>query len=388
MKIAFPLIDKHAWRGGYNYLLNLFSAIEMTDGLDVQPVLFAGEDVNNIDLLPFQSLPKSRVAISRVFNRKNRKRRLIESLATGRDSQAERLFVRYGVKIVFENAWYFGNRFKLPVIAWLPDFQHRHLPKMFSRYGYWRREIGFRQQMSAGRCILLSSEDARRDLDRFYPSCRATPYVIRFAVEVSEKLLNSNPDEVRQRYRLPEHFFFLPNQFYAHKNHGVVLSALKLLKKSGLEFVVAASGNPQDPRGKQIIDQLKKQICTDHLETNFIFLGSIPYEDVVGLMRCTAALVNPSLFEGWSTTVEEAKAMGVPLILSDLRVHREQAEGRASFFKRRSATSMSMVLADCPRRKKNQKVAERLVRMAARQRRQNYAQEFVAMARQCFRTGL
>lgn len=33
--------------------------------------------------------------------------------------------------------------------------------------------------------------------------------------------------------------------------------------------------------------------------------------------------VNPSFYEGWSTTVEEAKSIGVPLLLSDIPVHRE-----------------------------------------------------------------
>jgi glycosyltransferase involved in cell wall biosynthesis len=46
-------------------------------------------------------------------------------------------------------------------------------------------------------------------------------------------------------------------------------------------------------------------------------------------MRASTALINPSLFEGWSTTVEEAKSTGTPMILSDLGVHREQAEGMA-----------------------------------------------------------
>jgi glycosyltransferase involved in cell wall biosynthesis len=44
------------------------------------------------------------------------------------------------------------------------------------------------------------------------------------------------------------------------------------------------------------------------------------------------ALINPSRFEGWSTTVEEAKSFGVPMILSDVDVHREQTSGGARYF--------------------------------------------------------
>jgi glycosyltransferase involved in cell wall biosynthesis len=50
------------------------------------------------------------------------------------------------------------------------------------------------------------------------------------------------------------------------------------------------------------------------------------------LLRASLALINPSRFEGWSTTVEEAKSFGVPLILSDIDVHREQTGGTARYF--------------------------------------------------------
>ena len=44
------------------------------------------------------------------------------------------------------------------------------------------------------------------------------------------------------------------------------------------------------------------------------------------------AVINPSFFEGWSTTVEEVKSVGKKIVLSDLEVHREQAPDSAYFF--------------------------------------------------------
>lgn len=58
----------------------------------------------------------------------------------------------------------------------------------------------------------------------------------------------------------------------------------------------------------------------------------------------SVAVINPSLFEGWSTTVEEAKSLGVPLILSDLSIHREQTGGAASFFNPEDPTDIARVL--------------------------------------------
>ena len=61
-------------------------------------------------------------------------------------------------------------------------------------------------------------------------------------------------------------------------------------------------------------------------------LGLVPRSDVIALMRYSRALINPSFFEGWSTTVEEAKSTGKRIILSDIDVHKEQNPPDGVFF--------------------------------------------------------
>ena len=74
---------------------------------------------------------------------------------------------------------------------------------------------------------------------------------------------------------------------------------------------------------------------------NFRHLGMIPLDHVYALLRASMALINPSECEGWSTTVEEAKSFGVPMMLSDLDVHREQTEGGARYFGIRDPKSLA-----------------------------------------------
>ncbi len=64
----------------------------------------------------------------------------------------------------------------------------------------------------------------------------------------------------------------------------------------------------------------------------FRVLGKIPFDHLVGLMQHATAFINPSFFEGWSTSVEEAKSMGKQIVLSDIPVHREQAPPGGFFF--------------------------------------------------------
>ncbi len=70
----------------------------------------------------------------------------------------------------------------------------------------------------------------------------------------------------------------------------------------------------------------------------------VSYSDVIALMRGAKAVLNPSLFEGWSTTVEEARALGVPLILSDIAVHREQMGNKAHYFHPDSPKELATVI--------------------------------------------
>ena len=49
-------------------------------------------------------------------------------------------------------------------------------------------------------------------------------------------------------------------------------------------------------------------------------------------MQASVAVLNPSRFEGWSVSVEEAKSLGKLVLLSDIDVHREQAPPDGVYF--------------------------------------------------------
>jgi glycosyltransferase involved in cell wall biosynthesis len=58
----------------------------------------------------------------------------------------------------------------------------------------------------------------------------------------------------------------------------------------------------------------------------------VPYADLIALLRHAALVVQPSSFEGWSTTVQDAKALGRPVACSSIALHREQAPNAVGFF--------------------------------------------------------
>ncbi|WLA54311.1 glycosyltransferase family 4 protein [Bradyrhizobium diazoefficiens] len=330
LRIAFTNIPRRLWAGGYNYQCNLFAALHRYSPGTVAPVLFAGTKDDPEELAALASIPAVDLVRSPAFDRSATG--LLGALALGRDGPALAEFRAQGVDIVFESARFFGWRLPFPAIAWFPDFQHRLLPHLFSRSAYWRRDLGFRAQIASGRHIMLSSASALGDLKRFYPGISNGVSVVRFATEPPVSLLATKPFDVIAQYDLPSRYFYLPNQFWRHKNHQIVVDALGLLKGRGIDVVVAASGSTRDFREPDLFERTMSEVRSRGLETNFRHLGMIPLDHVYALLRASMALINPSECEGWSTTVEEAKSFGVPMILSDIDVHREQTEGSARYF--------------------------------------------------------
>ena len=306
--------------------------------------MFVGNDVAEAELVAFKDIPALTIVRSPVFSSRRARQRLADASLFGIDHNAARTFQEHAVNVVFESATFYGWRFPFPTVAWLPDFQHRYFPEFFGMASYVRRELGYRAQIHFRRSIMLSSEDARADCEKFYPSSIGRTVVVRFGVHIDPADLNVDPTQVAREYELPERFFYLPNQFWKHKNHRLVVDALSMLKRKGHDIVVAVSGNPNDPRHPEFFQTLKQLVVDRDVVGNFRVLGMIPRHHVLALMRACTALINPSLCEGWSTTVEEAKALGAPILLSDLRVHREQASELAQFFEPTSAEQLAGLL--------------------------------------------
>jgi glycosyltransferase involved in cell wall biosynthesis len=330
IRVAFTNISRRLWAGGYNYQCNLFNALDRYCAGEIKPVVFAGMSEESAELSTLARIRDVEVVQSPAFDR--RRSGLVAALAFGLDRAAATEFQANRIDLVFEAARFFGWRLPFPAVAWFPDFQHRRLPQLFSPAARWRRDLGFRAQIASGRSIMLSSQSALRDCREFYPRLANDVSVVRFATEPAPGLLTANPPDVLAHYGLPPAYFYLPNQFWRHKNHQVVVDALTILKRRGFDVVVAASGSAEDPREPDYFKGLMRQVGGRGLEMNFRYLGMIPLDDVYALLRTSIALINPSRFEGWSTTVEEAKSFGVPMILSNIDVHREQSGGTARYF--------------------------------------------------------
>jgi glycosyltransferase involved in cell wall biosynthesis len=221
----------------------------------------------------------------------------------------------------------------LAFVGWIPDFQHLRLPELFDP-----GEIDFRGKFFSAiaqksSLVLLSSDSARMDFEEFFPDQAAKARVAHFPT-LLWTLDRRDDSATLQKFHLPQKFALVANQFWQHKNHRILPTALGLLKRRGIEIKLVVTGLPadyRDPENKSL-SQFFQESAKEGVAGSIHFLGQVPYEDLVTIMRAAALIIQPSFFEGWSTSIEDSKALGRPLVCSDIPVHREQIPDALGFF--------------------------------------------------------
>jgi glycosyltransferase involved in cell wall biosynthesis len=352
IKVAFWYDRPAEYSGGLNYLRNLLYALSCVEDCQIQPYIFFGKSVSADLVRPFENL--ATVVRTSILDRK--------SIAWFAHQILHRIFgsllmvqlaIRpFGISIVSHPAVIFGRRRSFRIISWIPDFQYLHLPELFPADFVDKnsdRVLSIATQTDA---LVLSSFAALADFQRIAADkVTASVIVLQFVSQPSvggNESTSPRAELILQKYGIRGPYFFMPNQFWKHKNHAVVFAAVDALKARGLPVVVVCTGNLRDyrVRDSQYADELIRFIEERKLDENIKILGQIDHSDVLCLMQCCITVINPSRFEGWSSTVEEARSMGQRLILSSIPVHLEQNPDGASYFNPDDHLALADLMAD------------------------------------------
>jgi glycosyltransferase involved in cell wall biosynthesis len=331
IRVAFWFDRPIAYTGGLNYIKNLLYALSLVNHGRIDPYIFLSAGIE--DGLAQEFAPLATVVRTPVLQRKNPWWYLDRVLfkVLGSQMLVKRELRRQAVQVVSHAAQASGIGAPFRVISWIPDFQFLHLPNLFPELKVGAEIRRIRKSIEKSDATILSSHAAYNDFCSIAPAeCVARAHVLQFVSQPDSGLSvaddAASKEAIERKYGFTGRYFFLPNQFWVHKNHWLVFKAVAELKARGIDVLVICTGNLNDYRlkGSDHVDSLRRFIVDKSLERNLLILGLIPYQDVLYLMRNCVAVINPSRFEGWSSTVEEAKSIGKSVLLSDIPVHREQ----------------------------------------------------------------
>lgn len=344
IKVGYLLNVSNSWLGGLNYMFGLLQALKTSNSGVIQPYIFVSRDTPNHIKIKFGEFGE---LVETDFMTRGKlayyvwkiTRRLFST-----DLFIEIILRKYSIDLI-SHSDVFGLR-KIKSLNWIPDLQHKFLTKMFDLVEIKKRDKIIDILLSKSDTVLLSSYQAESDLKQNFHTYNCNLEVLQFIprqITYNESTSNEAKLMIFEKYKISETYFFFPSQFWLHKNHMCLLNAVKHLKDtSGVMPLVIFTGHMNDYRNPGHLQKI-----TDFIESNKLnvkMLGVIDYEELNVLMFNSIAVVSPSLFEGWSSIVEECKSIGKYIVLSDIEVHREQNPLKAQYFPSNDFLGLSKII--------------------------------------------
>jgi glycosyltransferase involved in cell wall biosynthesis len=351
ISVAF-VFDCPKYKGGFYYVMTLLQALLTSSNKSL--IVLVGHDFALEDV-PI-SVRSSRVKIIRS---KSLTQHSVRNLIY-------RMFRACGFPLIF---LYWALKHRIDVFShseapsslgffyksynWIPDVQFVDLPhnfSLFSRIRYWQRFFSF---IAASDKLIFSSQDTLTRCIKLYPFFKKQitrkSFILRFCTSNLSSLYY-DPSEIdsiiSQGFSPDRPYLFLPNQFWQHKNHIVFLRAFRKVRHSYPTMQLLLTGSNQDFRNPKYALDLSLSLASREFGHNIFYGGLVSRGLFSYLLKTCTALVNPSLYEGWSTTVEEALSVNKYLLISNLPVNIEQTKGysRVSYFDPESISSISSSL--------------------------------------------
>jgi glycosyltransferase involved in cell wall biosynthesis len=204
----------------------------------------------------------------------------------------------------------FNNR--KPTVLSMHDIQHVHYPEFFSWARRLSRRITYNLSASHATGLQASSEFIKQDLLAHFRNLAPQQIaVIPEGVNTATFSSLAKADSELSRYNLPDRFLFYPAQLWPHKNHITVLRALKEIETlHTVRIPLVLTGFAYS--GAPAILKFIRQHSMDYV----VYLGKVPFENLVGLYQRATYLITAVLYESSSLPVLEAAAAGTPIIAS------------------------------------------------------------------------
>jgi glycosyltransferase involved in cell wall biosynthesis len=229
----------------------------------------------------------------------------------------------------------------IPSFVTIPDVQHEVYPHFFDPGTLAvLRDLYPTSAKLASRVFTLS-DYSRQGLIRAYGVESQKIVVVGLDAddEFRRPSRDDERDEVRRRYRIPPRYVLYPAITWPHKNHRMLLHAVKAFnaRRAPLGIVFTGSAGPAH-------DAVLREIDTLDLTGVTRLLGHISQRELACLYRDAFAMVCPSLFEGFGLPILESFNAGCPVVCSATTSCPEVAGAAAAYVDPEDPATIAAVL--------------------------------------------
>ncbi|HDL00629.1 MAG TPA: glycosyltransferase [candidate division Zixibacteria bacterium] len=338
------------WMGGIIYILNVIRILDFLDD-DEKPeiTLFYRSDlkkfVDQVEYPYFKAVEWKFPSICKGY---------VMSWLTGKNIFIDGILRQYDLDGLYPLHDYpVKTKTSVKLVCWYADLQHKYYPGFFTKRKVLERNARLKFILRNTDDLVVSSHAVANDFNKFFHLRKDLRMHIFHFASVIEDISGLDISEVRKKYNLPEKYFMVSNQFHKHKNHKVLLKALVRLKERGSNVHLVMTGRFPVASHSPYMRELHSLISEHNLQSQISLLGIVPRNEQLLLMKHSQAVLQPSLFEGWSTVIEDAISLQVPVIASSLPVNIEQLGPAGIYFDPHDDEKLAEILYNFPERNLN-----------------------------------
>jgi glycosyltransferase involved in cell wall biosynthesis len=225
----------------------------------------------------------------------------------------ERKLIKLGVDLVYfasPNPLALGL-FQLPIATTVWDLGHRDVPEFpeLSANGRWEnRELYYSESVPKSIFVCSDSTSTKNQLERFYGLNPSRGFIVGLLPRKRECSCDALDNEIPLGP-----YILYPAQKWRHKNHALLLAALKELVDNGSDIKLVFTGEDKG-EGKQL-SYLSANLG---IEKSVIDLGFISDHLLTHLLISAASVVMPSFLGPTNLPPLEAILLGKPVVVSDI----------------------------------------------------------------------
>ena len=185
--------------------------------------------------------------------------------------------------------------------------------------------------------VMAISEETKRHIVNMYKIDAGRIDVIYQSFDPAFAVMQDSvvKEKVRNKYRLPNHYFLHVGSIIERKNLLNICKAMQMIRNEiDIPLVVVGRGGAYKERVKAYIHEkdlgqriifLQDQIQANGWPTN------VEWQDLPAIYQMATAMIYPSFYEGFGLPIAEAMAGGVPVITSNTSCMPEVG-GNAAFY--------------------------------------------------------
>ncbi len=221
----------------------------------------------------------------------------------------------------------------LKTLLCIHDIQHEYLPENFTKFQLIDRKIT--RGLSVVNCdkLITSSKTLKKQCHKYLKKNKNDIKIIEEGVDLNLFKKKIYKNRLVNNFLLPKKYLFYPAGFWPHKNHLLLLKAIKKLKKSNVNLILCGLK-------KNFFKEIKNFIEFNNLK-NVKYLGSLSDNNLIKVYKYSTAIVIPSLEESSCLLLNEGIGFKKPILCSNTETFKEKSKVfKILFFKKNNVKDL------------------------------------------------